>query len=394
MQRSSTSKAPGRWRPAVAGLPLADVLVGLALAVAAAVDTARDGALTHPWTELFAVAAVAPLILRTRAPLLMSVLVALAFDGYGLMPGTGTPLWTFFGILVIAFSAGAHLAGRGRVVGLAALVASTYVVQIVDAARGSAGPLTWAEIYLTPPVLVLAPAFAGVLLQRSRRQTAEVRRLAEELEAEREGHARAAAEAERSRIARELHDVISHSVSVMVVQAGAAERLLPEGSPTRDQVHAIRETGKGALAELRRQLGLLRAGDAEAGVAPMPGLGDLARLAESMQADLHVSGDLGAIEAPGLELAAYRVVQEGLTNARRHANGGPVQVRVERSDEALAITVLDAGGGPAQGALRGAGQGLRGVRERVALYGGRVEAGPRDDGPGWRLRADLPVAQA
>lgn len=386
-----TSKALGRWRPAVAGLPLADVLVGLALAVAAAVDTARNGALVHPWTELFAVASVAPLILRTRAPLLMSVLVAVAFLGYGAMPDTDTPMWTFVGILLIAFSAGAHLAGRRRVLGLTALVASTYVVQVLDAARGSAGPLTWAEIYLTPPVLVLAPAFAGTLLQRSRHQTAEVRRLAEELEAEREGHAKAAAEAERSRIARELHDVISHSVSVMVVQAGAAERLLPDGSPARDQVHAIRETGKGALAELRRQLGLLRTGDSGAGVAPMPGLGDLARLAESMRADLDVVGDLGTIDAPGLELAAYRVVQEALTNARRHANGGPVQVRVARSSSALAITVLDSGGGPPTGTLVGAGQGLRGVRERVALYGGHVEAGPRSDARGWRLHAELPV---
>ncbi len=381
-----------RW--SVGGLPVADVVVGLALGAAGAVDSARNDAFLHPWTEVFALLSMAPLVVRTRAPLTMVLTCAAFFTAYGAMPGTETPLWTFLGVLLIGFSAGAHLSGSRRVVGLAVLVAATYAVQIIDSVRGSAGELTWGEIYLTPPVIILAPALAGMLLQRSRRQTAEVRRLAEELTVERERHAEAAAAAERNRIARELHDVISHSVSVMVVQAGAAEKLLPGGSPAREQVHAVRETGKGALAELRRQLGLLREGGSASGVAPMPGLGDLARLTESMQAELEVSGDLEAVDSPGLELAAYRVVQEALTNARRHANGGPVHVRVERAPTALAITVVDSGGAPVEPDLRGAGQGLRGVRERVALYGGRLEAGPRTDAPGWRLHAELPVGPA
>lgn len=378
----------------LARLPLADVLVGLVLAVAAAVDSARNDAFVHPWTELVAVGSVAGLMVRRRAPLAMALVSAICFAAYGALPATETPMWTFLGVLLIGFSAGAHLSGRRRVLGLAALVAATYAVQLLDSIRGSAGDLTWTEIYLTPPVLILAPALAGALLQRSRLQSAELRRLAEELTAERERHAEAAAAAERHRIARELHDVISHSVSVMVVQAGAAEKLLPEDSPARTQVHAVRETGKGALAELRRQLGLLREGDAVSGVAPMPGLGDLARLAESMRADLEISGDLEDVGAPGLELAAYRVVQEALTNARRHANGGPVHVRVERAPGTLVITVRDSGGGPADAELRGAGQGLRGLRERVELYGGHVEAGPRADGPGWQVHAELPVASA
>lgn len=378
-----------RW--SLVGLPAGDLTVGLVLCVAAAVDTARNPAYLHPWTDLFAVCTMAPLVLRTRAPLVMSHCAALAFTAYAAMPATGTPMWAFVGILLLGFSAGAHLRGRRRLVGLAALIAATYVVQVLDAARGSEGDLTWAAIYVTPPVIVLAPALAGMLLQRSRQQTAQLRRLADELAAERERHERAAAAAERNRIARELHDVISHSVSVMVVQAGAAAQLLPDGSPARAQVQAVRETGKEALAELRRQLGLLRHGRADDAVAPMPGLRDVPRLAASMHAELELAGEPGEVDSPGLELAAYRVVQEALTNARRYADGGPVHVRLARWPSAVEITVLDSGGGPALGGVPGTGNGLRGVRERVALYGGHVEAGPRADGPGWRVHAVLPV---
>jgi signal transduction histidine kinase len=332
---------------------------------------------------------MAPIAVRTRAPLVMALVVAAAFVGYGAMPGTGTPMWAFVGVLVIGFSAGANLDGRRRWAGLSALVAATYAVQLMDAAR-SVGELTWAEVYLTPPVIVLAPALAGRLVQRSRQQTAQVRRLAAELAAEREHHAAAAALAERNRIARELHDVISHSVSVMVVQAGAAENLLAADDPARAQVRAVRETGREALAELRRQLGLLRDDDVRR-VAPMPALTDLSVLAASVSADLEVVGRLDGIGSPGLELAAYRVIQEALTNARRHADGGRARVRVERSADELAITVLDEGGGPADPGPRGAGHGLAGVRERVSLYGGTVEAGPRREGKGWRVHARLPL---
>ena len=382
-----------RLRPpwSVAGLPAYDLAVGLVLATAAAIDTAGRPDVVHPWTDALAIGAVAPLALRTRAPLAMALTSAMCFAGYAAMPATGTPMWSFLGILLIGFSAGAHLGGRRRVLALVALVLATYVVQLLDAARGSDGDLSWAEVYVTPPVIILAPALAGVLLRRSRRQTAELRRLTEELSEEREAHAQAAAAAERNRIARELHDVISHSVSVMVVQAGAAERLLPDDSPARAQVHAVRETGKEAMAELRRQLGLLRDGAGGGDVAPMPGLKDLARLADTMHADLRTEGDLEVGGSPGLELTVYRVVQEALTNARRHADGGPVQVCVERRPEALEITVLDAGGGPATPRVLGTGTGLRGLEERVRLYGGWLDAGPRDDAPGWKLHAELPL---
>ena len=319
-QRTAPQRAAGT-------VPVIDVLIPGGLAVAALLDTAGSGSLVHPWTEVWAVLTTAPIALRTRAPLVMALTVAVGLVGYAAMPATGTPMWCFLGVLVIGFSVGAHLDGRRRWVGLAVLVASTYAVQLIDAARGI-DELTWGEVYLTPPVIILAPAFAGWLLQRSRRQTADVRRLAAELAAERDRHAETAALAERSRIARELHDVISHSVSVMVVQAGAAENMIAPDDPARAAVRAVRDTGREALAELRRSARPAARDGADRSAAPMPALRDLPRLAEARSAaDLETVGDVAGIDLPGLELAAYRVVQEALTNARRHANGGPVRVR-------------------------------------------------------------------
>jgi signal transduction histidine kinase len=243
-------------------------------------------------------------------------------------------------------------------------------------------------VWISPLVIVGAPAFAGSLLQRSRSQTEEVRRLAGELERERRRHAEAAATAERHRIARELHDVISHSVSVMVVQAGAAEQVLPEG-PARSQVHAIRETGKEALAELRRQLGLLRDGVADP-VSPLPGLAELPALVATSGGRLTVTGLDGPLPA-GLELAAYRIVQEALTNAARHAHGSAPEVAVTRAGDRLELAVTDSGGRSQGG---GTGHGLMGMRERVAAYGGQVTAGPAPEGPGWQVRAWLPIPVA
>lgn len=176
-------------------------------------------------------------------------------------------------------------------------------------------------------MLIGVPVVGGMLLRRSRHQTAELRRLGSELTSEREAHARDAAAAERNRIARELHDVISHSVSVMVVQAGAAEQQLPAESPAREQLLAVRRTGK-----------------------------------------------------------------EALTNARRHAAGAPVRVRVGRDDDRLVVDVVNGPGHALTDAV-GGGHGITGMRERVAMYAGRLEAGPTNEG-GWGVHARLPFPPA
>src|ERR1700712_2128775 len=315
-------------------LPLFDALLGGSLAVAAGINQATSQDLPQPWISIVAAIWTGSVVLRTVAPFAMVAVASVSAVVYVAFPVNATLLATFVTLLVVGFSMGANLSGRRLWMALALLVASTYVVQIVTSQRpgGDAG---FADVYISPIVLMV-PVLGGMLLRRSRHQNAELRRLGAELAAERQAHLRAAAAEERNRIARELHDVISHSVSVMIVQAGAAEQQLPADSPVREQLLAVRRTGKEALTELRRQLGVLREGP-DHSPAPLPVLSDVAALAD--QSGVTLDYDEAAIGdvAPGLALAAYRIVQECLTNARKHAVGAAVHVRVGRDDDELAV---------------------------------------------------------
>jgi signal transduction histidine kinase len=199
---------------------------------------------------------------------------------------------------------------------------------------------------------------------------------------------------ERARIARELHDVIAHSVSLIVVQAGAERRLLPDGERrTADVLETIEGAGREALGELRRLLGVLRArGDRER-LAPQPGLAALPDLIEEgrrggQAIGLEVEGDPARLSA-GLDLTAYRIVQEALTNARKHAPGARATVVLRWRAAELEIEILDAGPRVATDA-NGAGHGLIGMRERAALYGGSIQVAPVAAG-GFRVHARLPI---
>jgi signal transduction histidine kinase len=375
---------PRSWRLPV---PLLDLAIAALLVAAAVTTEAKHPGVVHPWTELTAAVAVGAVALRTRAPRAMVLITCSVLAVYAFLPATDTPLWTFLGVLVICFSVGAGLDGRRRLVMVGVLLATAYLLQLATSANE---PVTPEDLYVSPLVIVGAPTFAGMLLRRSRQQTATVHRLAAELAAEREKHAQLAVLAERSRLARELHDVISHAVTVMVVQAGAAEQLLQAEDPARGHVHAVRSTGKQALAELRRQLGLMREGR-PASPSPLPGLAEVRGLAEETGAELRMDPELPAVVAPGLGLTVYRVVQEALTNAHRHAPGAPVRVRLRRDGSGLEVLVDDDGAGTS--AVQGAGQGLAGMRERVEMYGGHLDVGPRGDGRGWRVRVVLPVPQ-
>ena len=185
--------------------------------------------------------------------------------------------------------------------------------------------------------------------------------------------------------------MISHSVSVMVVQAGAAEQLLPEDSPAREPLLAVRRTGKEALTELRRQLGVLREDSPESTTTPLPVMSDVRTLAAGDGVTLELDDTVGEVP-PGMALAAYRVVQEALTNAHRYAAGAPVRVRVVREGDELDVDVVN-GPGRCRSDTVGGGHGLAGMRERVELYAGRLEAGATDDG-GWRVRARMPMPSA
>jgi signal transduction histidine kinase len=236
----------------------------------------------------------------------------------------------------------------------------------------------------------------GFTLNRNRAQAAEAEARAARAEREREERARAAVAEDRARIARELHDVVGHSVSVMTVQAGAVRRLLkPEQEREREALLVVEQTGREALAEMRRMVGVLRHPEEAPALAPQPGLEQLERLvAQAREAglpvELRVEGERRPLP-PGIDLAAYRAVQEGLTNTRKHAEAERVEVVVRYGDDRVNVTVADDGSGRATG--RGRGHGLVGMRERIALYGGELDAGPRAEG-GYELRVSLPLDAA
>jgi signal transduction histidine kinase len=218
------------------------------------------------------------------------------------------------------------------------------------------------------------------------------------LERERDAQAQIAVSAERARIARELHDVVAHNVSVMVVQAdGAGYALDPDPERARQALAAISATGRQALAEMRHLLGVLRSGDEQADLAPVPGIDQLRDLLEQTRAaGRTVSFTLDGAVRPlpeGVGLAAYRVVQEALTNVRKHGGiGASVCVALRYSEHELGVQVTDDGYGTSA-ADDGAGLGLTGMRERVGIYCGTVDAGPRPAG-GYRVSVTLPLREA
>jgi signal transduction histidine kinase len=212
-------------------------------------------------------------------------------------------------------------------------------------------------------------------------------------ERERDVAAREAVVEERARIARELHDAIAHNVSMMVVQAGAERQVLdPQNGTTREVLETIEKIGRGALTEMRRLVGMLRSESADP-LAPQPGLDDLPTLVAQVReaglpVELRVDGERRDLPF-GIELSAYRIVQEALTNALKHAGDARASVHVRYGAESLELEIVDDGPG-APAPVASGGHGLAGMRERVALYGGRLDAGRRPSG-GFSVRVLLPI---
>jgi len=244
--------------------------------------------------------------------------------------------------------------------------------------------------FAAAPIAIGVVWLAGSFFSGRVRRARELRERLERADRERE----LAVAEERARIARELHDVVAHSVSVIVVQAGGVRGLLRDDQEReRDALRSIEQTGRSALTEMRRMLGVLRTEEeATPALAPQPGLASLDRLLEQVRAAgldvaLQVEGEQRSVP-PGVDLSAYRIVQEALTNSLKHA--GPqarAEVTVRFGDRLLELEIVDDGVGPSDG--DGLGHGLVGMRERVGLYGGTLEAGSGDGG-GFSLRAALP----
>ncbi|WP_018654643.1 sensor histidine kinase [Actinomadura flavalba] len=255
----------------------------------------------------------------------------------------------------------------------------------------------FAQGLLTVSAVVFGVWILGVYMRTRREYLRSVEDRAARLERERDAEVSMARSAERARIARELHDVVAHNVSVIVVQAdGAAYALDTDPGRARQALGAISDTGRLALTEMRRLLGVLREDDASAGTRPQPGLGQLGELVGSVReaglpVELEVGGDPPAM-SQGRQLTVYRVVQEALTNTLKHAGpSAAARVRLRYAADAVEILVSDDGRGAAAND-DGRGHGLPGMRERVAVYGGEVRAAPRSGG-GFEVAARIPVRE-
>jgi signal transduction histidine kinase len=359
-----------------------DVLA-LAILVAATIEI-WGAPLPGSQATLTVVAAFAtlPLLLRRRAPLVapLTVFAALAAGSLLEPQALYDSAFFFFGALLATWTVAEGNPNRQGLVGYAAAVVTlVFVVSRFPEDDAGAGDYVWITVFFTAAWLA---GFAVGLRARQAREAETRLRLGEE---RRRVESETAVAKERARIARELHDVVAHSISVMTVQAAGVRRLLRDDQAReRDALAAVEETGREALAEMRRLLGIMRSDDDSAELAPQPGLGRLQALAAETRdggfpVELTVEGDPYEVPA-GVDLSAYRVVQEALENAGgTGAAGARVVVRYE--PDAIALEIGNDG--------EGARRGLAGMRERVAFYGGTLEAG-QDDGR-YVVRARIPV---
>jgi len=354
------------------------VIAVLATAVAFAARAAHLGGSRWPLAVFAAVVALAAVAVRRRWPLLGVFLVVAA------VVAEPAPVLVVGATLVTVYSVAAHLGRRDTAVaGLSVAVA--FLV-----ARAVWG---YADNALPPVLLAVAVAGAlGLYVGVRRASTVERERLEqaqETLVAER------TAADERVRIARELHDVVAHTLSLIVVQSEVLSTRI-KNNEQRATAAAVAELGREAMGELHRTLDLLRGGDEPAERGPQPTLDDLVRLVEQtreggLAVELIVAGQPRPLPA-GVEVSAFRIVQEALTNVRRHAAASRVAVRVRYGTDALEVSIED--DGTNAGAASGAeGHGLRGMRERATMLGGALSVGPLDEG-GYRVSVILPYAEA
>jgi signal transduction histidine kinase len=363
---------------------VADGLLAMALAIGAAAQLHQEHQ-GNPLRWLAIMGTILPLAWRRQYPL---ICYCVQF-GSALLSFQPPTYAGYAALFLVMYSLGLYSSHRR--LSLAAPIASAVVLAVASRLSGPPGwflqvPAALSEMTIGVGLWLVGHTIRG-LQERARR-----------LEREQELSTRVAVADERARLARELHDVVAHSVSVMVVQAGAARRLLGR-QPERaaEALLSVESNGREALAELRRMLGVLTDEDGTApALAPQPGLGQLDVLVERVGAaglpvEVRVQGSPRPLP-PGLDLTAYRIVQEALTNALKYAKGAQTEVVVEFGDGELKLEVRNAGGDllPANA---GSGRGLLGMRERVSVYGGELEAGGRPEG-GFAVRARLPLQPA
>jgi signal transduction histidine kinase len=347
---------------------------------------------TTPLTWALVVLLVAPILTHRRFPLASLAVCLTALLAYGAgryVAYPGLP------VLVLTFDIALHSKAR---VALAALVASAAAIAVTLALQPNsvADPSEWVANGLG----LLVAWLIGRNLRHHQARGAELQVRAERLERERQAEARRAVTEERLRIARELHDVIAHSMSVIAVQSAVGHHVMDtQPDQARQALAAIEATSRSALTEMRRLLGVLRQeGQTRGSLAPPPGLADLDSLVSQvqdtgLQVCVKVDGQRGPVP-PGVDLSAYRIIQEALTNVIKHANCPSATVTICYRADSVTVEIADKGpatpGAGVAPARNGSGHGIIGMRERVAVFGGQFTAGPGPDG-GFRVRARFPV---
>jgi signal transduction histidine kinase len=333
---------------------------------------------------------VGPLLWRRRYPSLVLLLVAGAFAArilLGFNPGIAG-----FGLLVAMYSVAAYEVGARRVFFLVVAGLGFVAGFVVFGVTGN--PRSFA--ITVPSVFFVAAWLIGDYLRTRRAYVAQLEERAARLERERDQDRRLAADEERTRIARELHDVVAHDVSVIAIQAGAARAV--QGTRPEAAAQAlglIETTARETLIELNRLLGVLRGSNGAAPERnPQPGIAQLPLLVEELRAaglevDARIMGEARPLP-PALDLNAYRILQEATTNVLKHARARRVDIRVHYTETMLALDVRDDGAGDGGDPASSSGNGLIGMRERVALFGGELRAG-RDPAGGFSVHARLPI---
>jgi signal transduction histidine kinase len=368
----------------------ADLLLAVALLLEQLLEMAvlvPDGAPHHGWALAFTVTLCAAVAIRRRWPIvsaLVSMPLFVGFSALGIAYGDHM-VSPFFTLLFLLYTYGRYIDGRALYPVLAYASVCALISQAIDSYDDDA-----TSYVITAGAVVFGPALLGRVLRNRAALNKTLREKAHLLERDRAVRAQAAAGEERTRIAAELHDVVAHALSAMVVQASGARRLA-ERDPERaaEAFRAVETSGREALTEIRRLLGVLRRDDEELALAPQPSLRHVASLLRKVEAsglpvELTVEGE--ARELPiGLDLTAYRVVQEALGGAIEHGHAGRARVRVLYASDHVDVEVSDDGGEPARPLL--------GIRERVTLAGGKLRAGARRDG-GHVVRARLPLGGA
>jgi signal transduction histidine kinase len=369
-----------------------DLWVAVGLTVAAQIDVWTSNDAPGP---KWAVAPIALLItgsvaVRRRLPLAVTCIASIGFITLLFAGGSGTQQSVPIGIawLCAMYALAVWTDAREFVIGCCVFVASNLILLLRPSST-----LSDAAFFTIVPGLAILLTRSAVRSRQVRADALAAR--AEMLEREHELRTNEALAEERARIARELHDLVAHNVSLMVVQAGAERHALGEDQAnTREALASIETAGRQALTEARRLLGVLRRKDEREELEPQPSVDHIDILIEHVQrAGLPVTLTVEGKRVPlpaGLDLCAYRVVQEGLTNALKHAGQAHAEVLLHYATSALDIEVRDDGRGPARTNGASPGHGLIGMRERVALYDGTLEAGPRPGG-GFQIRAHLPL---